>query len=143
MTESDRPQAAGSQPGTPENQQVQVRQPQTGGPGGGEQQTGGTPADAPLIHPLSALLLIIVDALWTIPDMAAFAWILTIPACFLAVFLPSLLIQKFVKKDSFGKSLGVSAALGVLAAIPTPITGTAVGAIALGLSGLRSLGGKR
>jgi len=45
---------------------------------------------------------------------------------------PLLLIQKFVKKDSFGKSLGVSAVLGVLAAIPTPITGTAVGAIALG-----------
>ncbi len=103
----------------------------------------GAPNDQPLIHPLSALLLIVIDALWTLPDMAAFAWIVTIPACFLAVFLPTFFIQKFMKKDKAGKAIGVAAALGVLAAVPTPIMGTAVGAIALGLSGLRSLGGKR
>ena len=101
------------------------------------------PRDQPLIHPLSALLLIVVDALWTLPDMAAFAWIMTIPACFLAVFLPSFFIQKLMKKDSAGKAFGVAAVLGVLAAVPTPIMGTAVGAIALALSGLRSLGAKQ
>jgi len=77
------------------------------------------------------------------PDMAAFAWIVTIPACFLAVFLPTFFIQKLMKKDSAGKSFAVAAGLGVLAAVPTPIMGTAVGAIALALSGLRSLGARR
>jgi len=101
------------------------------------------PRDQPLIHPLSALLLIVVDALWTIPDMAAFAWLVTVPACFLAVFLPSFFIQKLMKKDSAGKAFAVAAALGVLAAVPTPIMGTAVGAIALALSGLRTLGLKQ
>jgi hypothetical protein len=100
------------------------------------------PGNAPLIHPVSALLLIVIDALWTLPDMAAIAWIVTIPACFLAVAIPTFLIQKLMKKDSAGKAFGVAAALGVLAAVPTPIMGTAVGAIALGLAGLRSLGGK-
>ena len=102
-----------------------------------------TSGDQPLIHPLSALLLIVVDALWTMPDMAAFAWIVTIPACFLAVFLPTFFIQKLMKKDSAGKAFAVAAVLGILAAVPTPIMGTAVGAIALALSGLRNLGLKR
>ncbi|HSQ73924.1 MAG TPA: hypothetical protein VLT13_00095 [Bacteroidota bacterium] len=107
--------------------------------------TRGTDAsrDQPLIHPLSALLLIVVDALWTLPDMAAFAWLVTVPACFLAVFLPTFFIQKLMKKDSAGKAFAVAAALGILAAVPTPIMGTAVGAIALALSGLRSLGLKQ
>lgn len=108
-----------------------------------EGTTVATPTKQPLIHPFSALLLIIVDALWTVPDMAAFAWILTIPACFLAVAIPVFLIQKLMKKDSGGKAFGVAAVLGILAAIPTPITGTIVGTIILGLAGLRSLRAKR
>lgn len=105
--------------------------------------TAATPTKQPLIHPFSALLLIVVDALWTVPDMAAIAWIVTIPACFFAVAIPVFLIQKLMKRDSAGKAFGVAAVLGVLAAVPTPIMGTAIGAIALGLAGLRSLEGKR
>lgn len=95
------------------------------------------------IHPLAALLLMIVDAFWTIPDMAAIAWIITIPACFFVVALPAYLIHKHMNKDSAGKSLGVATLLGILAAIPTPITGTVVGAVVLSVAGLRSLGAKR
>lgn len=96
-----------------------------------------------LVHPVSALLLIAVDALWSIPDMAAFAWILTIPLCFLAVSVPTFLIQRFLAKSTTMRSLGVAFVLGVLAAIPTPIMGTAVGTILLTVAGLRSLGGAR
>lgn len=117
-----------------------TRTPETAG---GQQSTAEPVASKPLIHPLSALLLLIVDALWTIPDMAAVAWFATIPACFLAVAIPAYLIQRHVKRDASGKSAAVAALLGVLAAIPTPVTGTVVGAIVLALSGLRSLGGKR
>jgi hypothetical protein len=102
----------------------------------------GSDIHQPLIHPFSALLLIVVDALWTIPDMAAIAWIATIPACFLAVAIPAFLIQRHMKGDGGGKSAAVASLLGVLAAVPTPITGTVVGAFILGLSGLRSLGRK-
>jgi hypothetical protein len=92
-----------------------------------------------LIHPLSAALLIAVDSLWTVADWAVLAWMVTIPLSFFAVFLPSFLIQKHFKKDPAGKSAAVAAFLGVLAAIPTPITGTMVGTMALALAGFRSL----
>jgi hypothetical protein len=96
-------------------------------------------SDLNLIHPLSAALLIAVDSLWTIADWAVLAWPVTIPLSFAAVSLPSLLIQKHFKKDSIGRSAAVAAFLGVLAAIPTPITGTMVGTLALALAGFRSL----
>ena len=99
-------------------------------------------SDLNLIHPLSAALLIAVDSLWTIADWAVLAWLVTIPLSFLAVFLPSLLIQKHFRKDSLGKSAAVAAFLGVLAAIPTPITGTMVGTLALALAGFRTLRSK-
>jgi hypothetical protein len=92
-----------------------------------------------LIHPLAALLLMVIDALWTMADWATMAWIFTIPLSFFAVFLPTFFIQKHMNHDSAGKAMAVSAFLGILAAVPTPIMGTTAGAIALGLSGLRSL----
>ena len=92
-----------------------------------------------LIHPLAALLLMVIDALWTMADWAVMAWIFTIPLSFFAVFLPTFFIQKHMNSDSVGKATAISAFLGILAAVPTPIMGTTVGAIALGLSGLRSL----
>jgi len=47
------------------------------------------------------------------------------------------IIQKFMKGDPTGRALAVSSFLGVLAAVPTPITGTAIGALALGFAGFR------
>jgi hypothetical protein len=95
------------------------------------------------VHPVSALLLMAVDALWSIPDMAAFAWIITIPLCFLTVSVPTFLIQRFLAKSTVMRSTGTALILGILAAIPTPIMGTAVGAVLLTIAGLRSLGGNR
>jgi hypothetical protein len=92
-----------------------------------------------LIHPLAALVLMVIDALWTMADWATVAWIFTIPLSFFAVLLPAFFIQKHMNGDSAGKAMAVSAFLGILAAVPTPIMGTTVGAIALALSGLRSL----
>jgi hypothetical protein len=101
------------------------------------------PEDQPLIHPLSAALLIAIDSLWTMADWAAFAWLITIPLSFLAVFIPTYLIQRHMKKDPAGKSAAVAAFLATLAAIPTPITGTLVGTFVLAVAGLRSLGLKK
>jgi hypothetical protein len=102
-----------------------------------------TAGDQPLIHPLSAALLIAIDSLWTMADWAAFALLVTIPLSFLAVFLPTYLIQRHMKKDPAGKSAAVAAFLATLAAIPTPITGTLVGTFVLAVAGLRSLGLKK
>ena len=91
---------------------------------------------------MSALLLIVVDNLWMLADWAALLWAVTIPLSFLAVFLPSYFIQKFLKGDPTGKALAVASFLGVLAAVPTPITGTTVGLVALGFAGFKFLKSK-
>lgn len=97
------------------------------------------PARRPLIHPLTAILLIGVDALWTIADWATFAWIVTIPLSFAAVFVPGYLLQRHLNGNTRGGSLAVAAALAVLAAIPTPVAGTITGTVILTLAGIRSL----
>ncbi len=91
------------------------------------------------VHPWAAVFLVVVDNLWALTGWAAFMWVITIPLSFLTVFLPTYLIQKRWKKDSTRKALAVAALTGAVAAVPTPITGTAVGTLVLGWAGVRSL----
>lgn len=93
----------------------------------------------PLIHPLSAALLVAVDGLWSLADWAVLAWGLTVPLSFLAVCIPAFLVQKHVHGDARGRSLAIGSLLGVLAAVPTPVAGTVVGGVVLAMAGLRSL----
>ena len=91
------------------------------------------------IHALSALILVAVDSLWAIFDWLPPVWIVAIPGCFAAVFVPTYLIQRHLKNDSNGRALTYAAILAVLAAIPTPITGTPVGLGLLAWTGLGKL----
>jgi hypothetical protein len=95
------------------------------------------------IHALSALILVAVDSLWAAFDFVPPLWVVAIPLCFLAVFVPTFLIQKYLKRDTNGRALAFATLLGVLAAIPTPITGTSVGIAVLAWSGLARLIGKK
>ncbi len=95
------------------------------------------------IHPLSALLLMVIDGLWSFVEWTALTWFLTIPLSFLAVFVPTLLIQKVFNGDPPGKAGAIAAFLGVLAAVPTPVTGTVAGLAVLTLAGIRSFSHKR
>src|SRR6266566_4794332 len=96
------------------------------------------PDGAP-IHALSALLLVAVDSLWAVFDWAPPIWIVAIPFCFAAVFVPTFLIQKHLKRDSNGRALKFATLLAVLAAIPTPITGTPIGMALLAWAGFRKV----
>ena len=100
------------------------------------------PTDGPPIHGLSALILVAVDSLWAIFDWVPPVWIVAIPGCFVAVFIPTFLIQKHLKQDSTGRALAFATVLGVLAAIPTFITGTPVGLGLLAWTGLGKLLGR-
>lgn len=95
------------------------------------------------IHALSALLLVAVDSLWAVFDWAPPIWLAAIPFCFLAVFVPTFLIQRHLKNDSKGRALAFASLFGVLAAIPTPVTGTVVGLGLLSWTGLGKLLGTR
>jgi hypothetical protein len=94
------------------------------------------PVGGPPIHPLSAIVLIVVDGLWALEDWAILLWAITIPLSFLLVFIPTWLIQRYVKGDTRGKASAYAAFLAVLAAVPTPITGTLMGTLALAWAGL-------
>jgi hypothetical protein len=98
-----------------------------------------TPAEGSPIHSLSALILVAVDSLWAIFDWVPPVWIVAIPACFAAVFVPTYLIQRHLRNDSKGRALTFATILAVLAAIPTPVTGTPVGLGLLAWTGLGKL----
>src|SRR5215472_13291246 len=67
--------------------------------------TGATMTDSQPIHALAALILVAVDSLWAVFDWAPPIWPLAIPFCFVAVFVPTFLIQKHLKRDSTGRAL--------------------------------------
>jgi hypothetical protein len=94
------------------------------------------------IHALSALILVAVDNLWNLAEWAVVDWVFTIPLSFITVFVPVFLLQKYLKKDSNGRALAFAMLLGVLAAVPTSITGTPVGLGLLAWTGLRKMMGK-
>lgn len=93
------------------------------------------PADGP-VHPLAAALLVFVDNLWMLADWNAVTWFLTIPLSFFSVACTTVFIQLFLHRDGWGKSLGKGLLLGVLAGVPTSITGTPVGLALLTWAGI-------
>lgn len=93
------------------------------------------PPDGP-VHPLAATLLVFVDNLWMLADWNAVTWFLTIPLSFLCVSFTTTLIQRFLHRDGWGKSLAKGFLLGVLAGVPTSIMGTPVGLALLTWAGI-------
>jgi len=80
--------------------------------------------------------------LWAFFDWAPPIWVVAIPFCGAAVFVPTYLIQRNLKHDSKARALTFAMVLGVLAAIPLPITGTPVGLGLLAWTGLGKLMGR-
>ncbi|PYJ07337.1 MAG: hypothetical protein DME25_04085 [Verrucomicrobia bacterium] len=86
--------------------------------------------------------MVAVDNLWNLAEWVVVDWIVTIPLSFITVFVPVFLLQKFLKRDSNGRALAFASLLGVLAAIPTSITGTPIGLALLAWTGLSKLHSK-
>jgi hypothetical protein len=101
------------------------------------------PSGGPPVHPLAAAVLLTVDNLWNLADWSAAAWVVTIPASFVTVFVPALLLQRYLKEDPPGRALRLALLLGALAAVPTSIFGTPVGLTLLAWSGLNRLFGSQ
>jgi hypothetical protein len=106
-----------------------------------ENPEGERALSGPPVHPLSAVVLLAVDNLWNFADWAVAAWWFTIPASFVTVFFPTLLVQRFVKGDPRRRALRLALLLGGLAAVPTSIFGTPLGLAFLAWSGLNRLFG--
>ena len=100
---------------------------------------GSVKTNKTVIHPFSALLLVLIDSLWTVSDWVALLWLFTVPLSFIATAIPTFLIQSKIHQDPPSKAALIAAFLGVLAALPTPIAGTLAGSAVLGWAGLKRL----
>jgi hypothetical protein len=89
------------------------------------------------VHPLAALAIIVLDNLFTIPEIAApELWILTIPLIGVTGFVSTLFIQHYLAKDSWGESVAKGLVMGIIAGVPFSVTGTATGGVLLAWAGL-------
>lgn len=107
---------------------------------GGDQST--VAGSGPPIHPLAALLLVVIDNLWSVPEFMVVDLPITIPLSFLSVFVPTFFIQRILKKNSIRRASAYALLLGVLAAVPFSVTGTPVGLAILAWTGISRLIGK-
>jgi hypothetical protein len=98
-------------------------------------------AKAP-VHPLAALILLVVDNLWNVADWAVVTWVVTIPAAFLSVFVPTLILHRHSLGQPRAKALGWATLLGAIAAVPFSVGGTAIGAGLLAWLGIQRLGNR-
>jgi hypothetical protein len=100
----------------------------------------------PPLHALSSLVTAALDGLWSVPEIVALVSIGGLPAipvimagsgltCLTAVTL----VQRFVSRDGWGASFAKGFAMGVIAAVPFPFTGTAAGSLLLLWSGAYQL----
>ena len=89
-----------------------------------------------VIHPLSGLILLLVDGLWTLDDWNLIMVAITIPLSFMTVFLPTFFIQKTLRRDSVGKAFVLALVLGIIGALPFHVAGTAIGAAILAWAGI-------
>ena len=95
--------------------------------------------EGPPIHALSALVMLAVDSLWALAIWEPPIWILVIPLCFVATFVPVYFIQRHLRKDSSGRACAFASLLAVLAALPFPIASTPIGLGLLAWTGLGKL----
>lgn len=88
------------------------------------------------VHPLSALVLIVVDNLWNLTEWAVIDWIITIPLSFITVLTPVFLIQKFLGRNTTARALAFAILFAFLAAVPFSVMGTFAGSTILAWLGL-------
>jgi lipid-A-disaccharide synthase-like uncharacterized protein len=105
---------------------------------GPDSASGGPRAGRVAFHAWSALALVVVDNLWNLPEFAAPALLaFTVPMAFATVFLSVFIAQRRRNQDARGSAFWKAVFLGVLAAIPTSITGTPVGLAMLAWAGIQ------
>ncbi|MBM3150805.1 MAG: hypothetical protein FJZ96_01145 [Chloroflexi bacterium] len=90
------------------------------------------------VHPLAALATVALDSIFGVVEIFdPFLLLLTSLTVGSVGFITTAMVQRFLAKDAWGPSLAKGLALGILAGVPYPVTGTAVGLPLLAWAGLR------
>ena len=95
------------------------------------------------IHPLSALVTVLLDWLWLAIELPETISVALLPALLPTSILLGLicltavtLVQRFLAKDDWGTSVAKGFVMGVVAGVPYPVVGTAVGVPLLAWAGI-------
>jgi hypothetical protein len=92
---------------------------------------------APPIHPLAALATIALDGVFTVLEILDPLMLLLISGGIgLLGGIATTLVQRFVANDTWGAAAAKGMVMGIVAGVPYPIAGTAVGAPLLIWSGV-------
>ncbi len=95
------------------------------------------PVPPPPVHPLAALATIALDSIFGIMEIFdPLLLLLTSLTVGFVGFITSTLVQRFVAKEEWGLSITKGLVLGILAGVPYPVTGTAIGAPLLVWAGM-------
>lgn len=98
------------------------------------------------VHPLSSLVTIVLDLLWTGTELGATLSIVAAPGiiplictCAAACFFSVTLIQHYVDHDAWGPAIAKAIAMGIMAGVPYPVVGTSAGSVLLGWAGVHKI----
>jgi hypothetical protein len=101
------------------------------------------------VHPLSAILTIILDYIWTLEEVSADITIVGIalePFLIVSIalidFIGVFLVQKFIAHDSTGASAAKAFFMAIIAGVPFPVTSTVFGGVLLTWAGASFVSGK-
>ena len=91
-----------------------------------------SPIPASPIHPLSALVTVLLDNLFDLPELAGpEVWMITSPLVGGLCFVATTLVQRYLAKDEWGPAVAKGLVMGIVAGVPFSVTGTATGGMFL------------
>ena len=89
------------------------------------------------VHPLAALVTIVLDNVFGAVELVdPFTIILTCVTVGGLCTVTTMLVQRYLAKDSWGASVAKGLVMGIIAGVPFQVTGTAVGIPLLAWAGL-------
>jgi hypothetical protein len=95
------------------------------------------PIPAPPIHPLAALVTVVLDNVFGVLELVD-PLVILFTSVILTIFgtLSTMLIQRYLAKDGWGRAAAKGLAMGIIAGVPFSVTGTALGVPLLAWAGL-------
>ncbi len=95
------------------------------------------PIPPPPVHPLAALVTVVLDNVFGVLELVDPLVILFTSVIVAACgTLSTTLVQHYLAKDAWGKAVAKGLAMGIIAGVPFPVTGTALGVPLLAWAGL-------
>jgi hypothetical protein len=89
------------------------------------------------VHPLAALVTIVLDNVFGVFEFIdPLAILVTSVGVGMLGTISTTLVQRYLAKDSWGASIAKGLVMGIIAGVPFPVTGTAVGVPLLAWAGL-------